>query len=293
MSAANIILVLLLSCAVDAAISLPKKQRVHRTVYGYVHIAKVAGTNLNGALSMRFERVCGNKGYSYDAFQHNERVRRINDTDSCTANLNDVYSNFSHTRYAAFDPSKIKPDHFSFYNRGRVIWAMDEIGFERCDFIADEAPASRWGAVATALGARGASLQLHVPCREPVDHLMSMLNHAGKPFDCRQDIGIVKPITMDRFMNKTFQNMDVKCYNDNVTFTRYLRLMESKLQPKKIPAEYVDRKTNHDRDRSKECIWLPQYTALRRALHDRLVERHDYFKFCSRCLGSPDDLFAA
>ena len=36
-------------------------------VYGHVHMAKTAGTEINGELAMHFERVCGNKGYSYDA----------------------------------------------------------------------------------------------------------------------------------------------------------------------------------------------------------------------------------
>ena len=42
-------------------------------LFGHVHIAKTSGTSLNGNMSLHFERVCGNKGYSYNAYQSNPR----------------------------------------------------------------------------------------------------------------------------------------------------------------------------------------------------------------------------
>ena len=45
----------------DAATSHPP------ILYGHVHVAKTGGTSLNGILANTFERVCGHKGYSYDA----------------------------------------------------------------------------------------------------------------------------------------------------------------------------------------------------------------------------------
>lgn len=35
------------------------------------------GTSINGILANKFERVCGNKGFSYDAYQDNERARGV------------------------------------------------------------------------------------------------------------------------------------------------------------------------------------------------------------------------
>jgi hypothetical protein len=50
-------------------------------VYGMVHMAKTSGTEINGELAMRFERVCGNKGYSYDFYSLNERLKKhVNET---------------------------------------------------------------------------------------------------------------------------------------------------------------------------------------------------------------------
>eukprot|EP00985_Skeletonema_marinoi_P003267 scaffold1367_cov209-Skeletonema_marinoi.AAC.7 len=39
-------------------------------------MAKTGGTSLNGIFANTFERVCGQKGYSYDAFQDNEQAKR-------------------------------------------------------------------------------------------------------------------------------------------------------------------------------------------------------------------------
>ena len=41
------------------------------TIFGLLHMAKTAGTTINGQLANQFERVCGNKGWSYDAYQAN------------------------------------------------------------------------------------------------------------------------------------------------------------------------------------------------------------------------------
>ena len=45
-------------------------------IFGHVHMTMTGGSTLNGMLASRYENVCGNKGNSYDYFQHNERVRK-------------------------------------------------------------------------------------------------------------------------------------------------------------------------------------------------------------------------
>ena len=56
--------------------SRPSSQPPPDVLYGHVHIAKTAGTTVNGELAMHYERVCGHKGYSYDAFQTNELLKK-------------------------------------------------------------------------------------------------------------------------------------------------------------------------------------------------------------------------
>ena len=51
-------------------------------IYGNTHMAKTAGTSINGIFANNFERVCGHKVYSYDAYQANkifkEKAHNIN-----------------------------------------------------------------------------------------------------------------------------------------------------------------------------------------------------------------------
>lgn len=49
--------------------------RHQKVVYGHVRMTKTAGTEINAELALRAERVCGNKGYSLNAYQEN----RINE----------------------------------------------------------------------------------------------------------------------------------------------------------------------------------------------------------------------
>ena len=86
-------------------------------IYGHLHIAKTGGTSLNGILANRFERVCGHKGYSYDAYLANERAKLIADA----ANADSI-----ETITSDWSSDKVQ---FSF---------MHEIGYEDCDYISTE-----------------------------------------------------------------------------------------------------------------------------------------------------------
>lgn len=82
-------------------------------LYGHVHMAKTAGTTLNGELAARYERVCGHKGYSYDFYRSNNRTRAAEGASSSS--------------FPADSFSKLKAG----FNRGRVPPnVMREIGFE-------------------------------------------------------------------------------------------------------------------------------------------------------------------
>ena len=48
-----------------------------KKIFGHVHMAKTAGTSVNGIAANKFERVCGHKGYSYDAYKDNAKAANI------------------------------------------------------------------------------------------------------------------------------------------------------------------------------------------------------------------------
>ena len=124
-------------------------------MYGHVHMAKTGGTSLNGVLANTYERVCGHKGYSYDAYSSNERAKA--------------------------HPEKINMNR---YGRDRVqVNIMQDIGYKNCDYVSQELDWMWWNR----FGNRkfhNISMELHVPCRDPIDHLMSQCGELKRKLDC-------------------------------------------------------------------------------------------------------------
>jgi len=245
-------------------------------VYGHVHMAKTAGTSLNGMLALNFERVCGHKGYSHDFYQVNER--------------NGTYENGKSDSITRLFKKKRKSEPEG--HRGRVPQQiMDERGYEDCDYISTESDAGFW----TRFKKWDLPLELHVPCRPIIEHLMSMCNHRGYTFRCN---GTIKDEVghctgwLSRYADSLTKtpNLSVKCYNVSQQFSGYLDYMRTRLQPKRRQSAYNFRATNEPRTKKAECIWLPENAGIKRSATSLLLEMYPYFRFCDRCLGSKDDL---
>jgi len=246
-------------------------------IFGHVHMAKTGGTELNGLLASRFERVCGHKGYSFDYYQHNKRVRKQNKT-SVSRNIGgDTLSRVSPT-----------------YNRGRVpVNVMQERGYEDCDYISHEVSYSIW----RGYGSNSTPMELHVPCRDPIDHLLSMCNHRQKPFVCVDDRDkLMKQISeaameLTRFGNPLlhYPHLSVKCF-PAFPIQRYLEFMSDYLQERRVVIDYVHRDTNRPRNKTKECLLENQNLAA--TVREMMIETFPYYKFCDTCLGSESALYA-
>mmetsp|Transcript_13228 Transcript_13228/g.22661 ORF Transcript_13228/g.22661 Transcript_13228/m.22661 type:complete len:318 (-) Transcript_13228:120-1073(-) len=254
------------------------------TMYGLLHMAKVAGTTINGELAAHFERVCGNKGYSYDAYQFNMRQKEASKRTNCTG---------------------MKCSHDSFTklgltNRGQLSKSVgkelrDEIGFEDCDYVSMEDGYQFWTKKFLPVGGAEIKKELHVPCRQdPLDHLMSMANFARKTFDCsatdlRKEVNqvVIFEGRFDKLLLELEPNMTVHCFAA-IPVQPYLDYMSYKLQRKRIEIDYVHRDTNRHRNKDDECIWKDD--KVRSEVKKILTEEHDYFSFCNNCLGSNNDL---
>ncbi len=82
-----------------------------KKIFGHVHMAKTAGTSINGVAANKFERVCGHKGYSYDAYNDNVHAANI-----------------------AAHGDTPRPG-----GRSMVMGPMmEEIGFDDCDWVSHE-----------------------------------------------------------------------------------------------------------------------------------------------------------
>mmetsp|Transcript_23330 Transcript_23330/g.64729 ORF Transcript_23330/g.64729 Transcript_23330/m.64729 type:complete len:323 (+) Transcript_23330:255-1223(+) len=258
-------------------------------VYGHLHMTKTGGSNINGLLAAKYDNVCGNKGNSYNAYKVNEK-RMKKETDYRKGRQGIPFSKY-----------------------------RKEVGFENCDYISIETKWDDWKkhiVDALEFENRNMKLELHVPCRDPVDHLLSLCNHRGKTFQC-PDINdeeaiaheiknclwihhgtlgekpkqrLVRRARYDPKLKTHSEHLDVKCFQ-NFPIENYVNYVGQFLRPRRIEAPFVDRKTNKDREKEKECLLAQDENY--RATVKRLVldlEFMGYYKFCEECIGSSDEL---
>lgn len=227
--------------------------------YGHVHIAKTGGTSVNGILALTNENVCGHKGYSYDYNLVNKNPGR-----------NDVISR-----------------QYPGYSRGRVpINVMNEIGYEDCQYISNEVGWKFW--------TRFPNITLHVPCRPPLDHLLSQCNHIKKHFDFNGNLR--KQIqhclfTKDRFDMQLYNyNITMQCYKTETQFDSYVPFMQHTLQKKSSynTQEYKHRHTNRIRNKTHE-LKDSNNTVIKNVIRI-LFEEWNYYGFCKKCLNSKKEI---
>jgi hypothetical protein len=240
-------------------------------VVGHVHMAKTAGTSLNGLLASMYERVCGHKGYSYDSYKANLRM----------AAPGKVIDSIS-LKYPGYHRERVPPN------------IMNEIGFEDCDFISQEMDWRFWRRFED----WPLPLELHVPCRDPLDHLMSQCNHKSVAFNCvnaaRGPKSLASEVNRCKIQLYRFawdllslNNTRVKCYDFSDQFSRYLTHMDKVLQKKRIPAKFIRWETNRPRNKKNECIWSKP--ELKKDVVDHLRKNYDYYGFCDACLNQPSN----
>ena len=175
-------------------------------LYGHVHMAKTAGTSLNGIMANTFERVCGHKGYSYDAFNDNVRAAKI------VATGGDAKPGTNGGRDRIFEKE------------------MKTIGFDDCDWVSNEINWRFWSRMFGDSKFHSFDMELHVPCRDPIEHLMSQCNHLHRELNCDADTDeeYFKSVedcfvaVRDRYNHKLKHHFNVKCYDFSEQFTGYL-----------------------------------------------------------------------
>merc|ERR1719410_53970 len=102
-------------------------------------------------------------------------------------------------------------------------------------------------------------MDLHIPCREPISHLMSQCNHKRRKFKCHvEDLEkeVKKCVLFIRrrfHMNLTYlPRFDLYCFNP-IPIDPYIEYMSTILQAKKYkPEPYIHRDTNSKRKKSEE-----------------------------------------
>lgn len=166
---------------------------------------------------------------------------------------------------------------------------MNEIGYEDCDYVSHE---TGWKFWPNTFQNWSVPIELHIPCRDPISHLMSMCNFKQRKFNCSNSLEVeIKGclLQMDRFSSKLvtdYTNIEAKCFEAQ-KIDEYIEYMSSKLQKKRFPAAYVFRAMNAPRSEEDECIWNNK-SAL--SFTEKYMNNMEYFQYCMACLGSEMDL---
>ena len=182
------------------------------------------------------------------------------------------------------------------FNRGKIPpQVMDETGFEDCDYISIEEHWEHWRQIAVKL--KPFEMEFHVPCRSPLDHLMSQCNYRHQTFDCEaEDLKAEVDaclIYMNRFgknltlISSSSNDVTLKCFNP-IPIDPYLEYMSKFLQRRRLETSCIHRPTNDKRQKDKECIWNNKEVADR--VLEILLKNVEYYSFCNECTGSDNDL---
>ena len=265
------------------------RQKQRPVLYGHLHMTQTAGTEINGRLAAQYDHVCGSRGYSLDYYQYNERLR----TSTNHHMQVDSISN------ATLDTTM---------NRGHIpYYMMQEIGFEDCDWISLEQPWQAWPNTLPTLGNIGSNwtLELHVPCRDPLDHLLAMCLENGYELDCyaenlAMELNACMMSAMDRFsLELEFDSkIQLKCFA-SLDIDSYIMHLASRLESKRIPAVYVPRGGNesliyvdvvNERDSVQWLECFMEHPTIADEVRQSLLDNFEYFRWCDECLGSKHDL---
>ena len=186
---------------------------------------------------------------------------------------------------------------------------------DQCDYISAEYQIDFW------LDTQWSKpLELHVPCKDPIELLMSNCyfpakRHVG--FDCSPEhvteealghqidecLKGGKRLRFEKGLYETASshNITLKCFNYKKEFTDYIEYMDERLEhnPSKEGlvgfkngklVDYPKPSSHTLRNISSECIWKDW--DLKERVKGYLLEHYFYFRYCAECLNSSDDLFS-
>ncbi|KAL7479639.1 hypothetical protein ACHAW6_005362, partial [Cyclotella cf. meneghiniana] len=250
---------------------------LNNKIYAHLHIAKTGGTYINQFLANKYEKVCGNKGNSVFYYNYNE-MKKMNNSNATTVPM--TREDFRQFRSMLY-----------------------KIGFADCDYISIERSYQFWSNTFPGGKFHDVPVELHVPCRDPVDHMMSSCNWKQFEFKCHnitdeevfRVIDEVCPVASDRYNHLLFRDFDIKCFDFRKQFTAYLDYMSGILQPRRFESKpFIYEQNPRDyRNKTNECIWEREDLMQKVKAHllsNKSLMHHQYYQFCDVCLGSEQDL---
>jgi hypothetical protein len=143
---------------------------------------------------------------------------------------------------------------------------MTIIGYEDCDYISHEVTWKFWEDTFGDGKFHGMRMELHVPCRNRIEHLMSQCNHhvpekLNVACDAITDKELFESVKncligMYRYNRALLEHFEVKCFDFSKHSTGYVNFMSGILSGRQFESKPLIRwETNDPRNKTEECIW--------------------------------------
>ena len=255
-------------------VTIEADQKVHPTIFFHAHLAKTAGSTFNRIVARRYYGVCGHKGYSF-AQKYSDETH--GQTDSA---------------HPGFGLDRVHPTR------------MSEWGYQNCAFISHETSWQDLGNIANDTvwymdgpnisSTRVPQTKLLVPCRDPVDHLLSQCNHMGQNFtnlaislgNCASVIASCQ-LAWKRYDHRLIPYFDKVVLFEYEAFDSVIQHLDESL-PKRVfdldDSSHGFYRTNKGRSREKE-VFTPQCPE--GELREALLQAWSYYRLCDAFLGTP------
>ena len=154
---------------------------------------------------------------------------------------------------------------------------------------------------------------MHLPCRDPIDMLVShcFTGEQPKGWDCKPGITVPEideqifrclgkgdnsildkqfGLKFLRLLKNRESNATVKCYDDDQTLDNYVDYMDQRLEHRE-PIVQINMCRASNPLAAASCLYEDEN--LRAKVKRRLLNYYYYFKYCQRCLPTSNNLFSS
>jgi len=237
------------------------------TVIFHAHIAKTAGSTISRFLARRYHGICSNKGVSFMQ----------------------TYEDFNATSTSIFG------------ERGLDTFVKKELlqswGLHNCALISLEVSSQQWLQIASSEPFRNQTTAVMIPCRDPVDHILSQCNFRDRNFTemitssggqkaCAEALPEcqVQWKRYDHSLLEYFDKVVLFKYDSFDDVTRYLdKTLPKRAIELKHETQYGMYTTNKDRSAENERF-SPKCPE--EMLRKNLLREWSYYRLCETFLGS-------
>ena len=246
----------------------------NKILYGHMHISNTSGLALLDLLAGRYDRVCSNSASSRD-FDHNFTSMDCPDGTDVPPNTGDWNNNLEECDYVS--------------SQKRFRWWIDTHTW-------DHRP-----------------IEMHLPCRDPIDMLVShcFTGEQPKGWDCKPGITVPEideqifrclgkgdnsildkqfGLKFLRLLKNREANATVKCYDDDQTLDHYVDYMDQRLEHREPIVQINMCRASNPYQAAAACLYEDEN--LRAKVKRRLLNYYYYFKYCQRCLPTSNNLFS-